>query len=473
MVNVLTRRRVVVMGLFLAILTGILLLRSRSRGELEEWQRAMEAKGEKFSLVEVAPPLSQAAQDWEIRFSNAVSRLTIGTFHPSSIEMMRSVGTGRAQAAWQQRNPFQDRRPDTDDVWPDFIEQMQSNEPVLAEIRTRLVNRPAGSVDDPTNPFARGKGVSLIARRTAAQHLAGAVIAELHSGRVDSALTNLHALMAFSRLHDEGGLLVDRMIGVAIAGLALSCTWEALQAPGWDEARLASLQAAWEAADILKGFHRTAEMERAFAFAAFELARTNQSGSPGLFATGGSPPSSLAEWLEETMVSPIWRSTWFERDALLCLQVTQPLIEGLRAAETNVGYSVIRARWKEGRALLDVHQGWLDRYRYQLTQVALPNWEKALLSAWKQETLRRLAITAMALRRCQLRHGRMPERLDELAPRFLSIRPVDPMSGGQALFYQRGADDRMELRSVGENGRDDGGQGDDVIWPQLAPANER
>ena len=41
--------------------------------------------------------------------------------------------------------------------------------------------------------------------------------------------------------------LVSQMVRVALSGVGLAVTWEALQSPGWKENDLAALQQDWEA----------------------------------------------------------------------------------------------------------------------------------------------------------------------------------------------------------------------------------
>ncbi|MEI2722644.1 MAG: hypothetical protein V9H26_03600 [Verrucomicrobiota bacterium] len=96
----------------------------------------------------------------------------------------------------------------------------------------------------------------------------------------------------------------------------------------------------------------------------------------------------------------------------------------------------------------------------------------------RSETLRRLTITAIALERYRLRHGRPPNDLAALVPDFLPAVPIDLMSG-RPLAYLLTAGGASTLYSVGEDGRDDGGDstslaatnrfdlwsGKDAVWP--------
>jgi hypothetical protein len=61
--------------------------------------------------------------------------------------------------------------------------------------------------------------------------------------------------------------------------------------------------------------------------------------------------------------------------------------------------------------------------------------------------------TILALRACQLTHGKLPENLDALVPEFLDKVPVDAFNG-QPLHYSA---EKKIVYSVGKNLKDDGG----------------
>jgi hypothetical protein len=105
------------------------------------------------------------------------------------------------------------------------------------------------------------------------------------------------------------------------------------------------------------------------------------------------------------------------------------------------------------------------------------------------ETAKEGVITAIALKRYQLKHGNYPPDLNSLVPEFVSKVPLDPVDG-QPLRYRRNADGTFLLYSVGENGKDDGGNPAlekgvqssnfywqnphalDWVWPQPATEQE-
>ena len=104
----------------------------------------------------------------------------------------------------------------------------------------------------------------------------------------------------------------------------------------------------------------------------------------------------------------------------------------------------------------------------------------------RAETERSLVLTAIALTRYALRHGGLPESLSALVPQFLPSVPADYMDG-QPLRFRREPGGSFVLYSVGEDGKDDGGdtslrpgktnlrifwERKDVVWPAPASAEE-
>jgi hypothetical protein len=78
-----------------------------------------------------------------------------------------------------------------------------------------------------------------------------------------------------------------------------------------------------------------------------------------------------------------------------------------------------------------------------------------------------------------LKNGRLPASLAALVPEFAASAPIDPMSG-KPLCYRVNEDGTFLLYSVGEDGKDDGGDatptagsppglwtGRDAVWPVV------
>ena len=104
-------------------------------------------------------------------------------------------------------------------------------------------------------------------------------------------------------------------------------------------------------------------------------------------------------------------------------------------------------------------------------------------------TTKEVVITAIALKRFQMKNGHYPTGLAGLVPAFLPAVPLDPVDG-KPLRYRSNGDGTFLLYSVGENGKDDGGNPSlekgaksssyfwdnpdalDWVWPQPATPQE-
>ena len=68
-----------------------------------------------------------------------------------------------------------------------------------------------------------------------------------------------------------------------------------------------------------------------------------------------------------------------------------------------------------------------------------------------------ILLASLGLGAYQSRHGRYPDRLEDLVPALLKTLPPDPFSDGKPLRYRRESDATFTLYSIGWNEVDDGG----------------
>lgn len=87
----------------------------------------------------------------------------------------------------------------------------------------------------------------------------------------------------------------------------------------------------------------------------------------------------------------------------------------------------------------------------------MPTDPRSQMQAW-----RRIALVACAATLYKADAGEYPGAVKALAPDYLSEAPEDPFSG-DVLTYER-RDDGIRIYSVGQNGMDDGGGKDDIVW---------
>lgn len=108
------------------------------------------------------------------------------------------------------------------------------------------------------------------------------------------------------------------------------------------------------------------------------------------------------------------------------------------------------------------YMGWI--VRFNLNQMIKAPVRSARQAALRTSAQQRLFVIHLALLAYHDQHDTWPDKLDNLAPEILTVVPVDPYS--ESPFIYRIEDDDYRLYSIGNNGRDDGGDGDET---GLAP----
>jgi hypothetical protein len=362
--------------------------------------------------------------------------------------------------------------------------ELESAREDLDAIRAAVRQPADAGVASYSSPLAR----TFIQKRAAGQWLACEALGRLHAGDLPAAQESLRALARLTRLHQEDLTLVNQMIRVAITGLSFEVTWAALQSSDWTEAQLAGLQEEWERVAILEKMPRTVEMERAQILVLFEAARTN--GLRGARASWGLAPGGRRNFkavLEEEVLDRFWRVAWAEADELFYLECMQRELDAIRKAQLTKSWMSVSGEFNATHDRIEARLNAFDSFRYTLSGMTIFSWQKAFENVMRQETQRSLLIAAIALQRCQLRHGKLPPDLAALAPEFLAAVPLDYMNG-QPLHYRVDPDGSFRLYSVGLDGKDDGGNpecaaawkdysglfdGRDAVWPRLASSEKR
>jgi hypothetical protein len=485
------KKKAIVTLLVLVVLVGIASLmlsreRSKAHRALADYKAKLRAQGETLTFEEAGYPFPLATNANLENFVALADLLRGKSEHPGSINLMLLETPGRVVVVWaggqlKRSTPPSSNAPSLS--WDELSADMSSAAELLAELRAELEHPPRHFGWNYTNPFNATVRNPFVQKRVAAQFLAVDTLAALHERQLPRAQADLHALTQLAQVHRGDLTLVSAMIRVAIAGLALSSTWQALPAEGWDESSLAALQRDWEALDLVQALETGLVGERIFGQQAFKLVREAELGqqrsmlSFGTTAAGG----SIKDKLVGKGMMVYWRGH-ADEDELLHLQYSQARIESLRCVKTNApGVMVLRETRSQSDQFTETLTRPLSKYRYLFTASATPNSGRAIETALRCETQRRMTITVIALKRFQLQRNHYPASLAELMPGFLAAELVDPWSG-KPFHYQLHPDGSFTLYSVGEDGRDDGGNpnpvsipadkkpfeiwmGKDVVWP--------
>ncbi|NDA67793.1 MAG: hypothetical protein EBY09_14325, partial [Verrucomicrobia bacterium] len=318
-------------------------------------------------------------------------------------------------------------------------------------------------------------------KRTLAQWLAAANTHCLHEGRTAEAGSHLTALVQLVAWHDEDFTLINQMIRTAVGSLALASTWGTMQSPGVTEAQLAGWQAQWQTLSIMPALARAMEFERAEVDQYFIRVRSGEESlSAATFgAIAGTGSTGLAR-VGEQATGMVWRMLAAEGDELFYLRIMQEHIDMLRLLARDHSWAAAQPRFTATMAELAILETWRGKLQ-PVSSVALPNLTRAFRTALLYEGRREMTIAALALERFRRQHGRHPQALKELVPAFVPAVPVDWMDG-QPLRYRLNADGTYTLWSIGEDLKDDGGDGTelpttpsrvdfwerrDVVWPRA------
>jgi hypothetical protein len=493
-----TKRNASIVVVVLCLVAAMALLsRTGSRSALDRYKAGLRAKGEKLTLAEIAIPPSTNAE--EIASRQILATISFPQTGIQLSSLMEFIANGKARVAWRGKlhwDPAYFNK--TNGIMPgDWAAYDRTNAPFapcLEKLKPAL-EHPAPDTgwvyQDTYQSLTNGPPRTFVRDRIMAQALVCEGIGELHRGNLDAAITDLHALAGMVRMNRNELTLVHSMIRIAIAGLALNATWEALQAPGWDEQRLESLQHDWEQVNLIDAVERGFIGERACGAVLMTQVRQARGqefwnifsfSKTSIGRTGTNNNIWIAFWMNDVL-APAYKMTSMNEDELIIFKHDTEVIGIVRLTKANKPWPEVNTACSNlfqqvEKKLNGDHIGRFHINRFIASAISIPNAEHALRHVVQTETKRRLAVTAIALKRYELRHGKSPPNLLALTPEFLAQVPIDPMSG-RPLCYRLNPDGTFVLYSTGEDGKDDGGKGGmdfwtglDAVWPSAATTEE-
>jgi hypothetical protein len=325
--------------------------------------------------------------------------------------------------------------------------------------------------------------------RNAASGLCAAASYNLHERDTPAACANLHTVLAIIREMTDERMELSQMVRMNMARVCAGLTWEILEDPNVSETDLAQLQQDWESLKFVTAARQTYLTERVIGVRSMEHYLKNPSDLWGYVNRDDNLSGRAIEFL--------WRQYWAYSDEKRALQVYQVLIEATSTAESNNSFSTVQLIVNTNDVRLGVNKlvippnamriDYDDSDMQWIFSEGACNSFRLLHAAMTRETVRSIAIAAIALKRHELDHHQFPPTLNDLIPGLLKTKPVDYMNG-QMLHYRPETNGTFLLYSVGEDGVDDGGdpsvatngsslfwpnpQARDWVWPQPATSAE-
>lgn len=447
------------LGLVALLALGLVVEHWRGRRLLAATVADLQARGRMPDPKALfAPPGPSNGFD---RFIAAAAAL--GTAYPPP--SMQGVAPGRAVESF--RFSVWEGRSGPTETWDTFAAWGRTNAAALDQIRHAL----ALPECRPALDWRRGFQLllpHLSRQKTAAVALSADALLAAREGDREGALANFEALQALEQALAREPLLISQLVRMACAAISWIRVWDVVQRDDWAEADLAELQAALPSADylpaLLRGLQgeavlweqtlRTMQAEALFGFGGLNWPDTDLTLPASVEDVPGFAENLFVGFMKGVMagvVFPLWRFAWQDQ----CIAFHRRTMDDLIRRGEEAATGGLRLLDNEPPKGLERASGY-DRLRYFPSLMVFPGLEKSLTKALRLETERALVETGIALRRHQLRHGRLPERLEELLPDFLAARPKDGMDS-QPLRYRLNADGTYTLWSVGEDLEDHGG----------------
>jgi hypothetical protein len=490
-------------GLLALAMIGVWLLSRPSPAlrDLNKTRRALRREGFKLDLREfdfaLSPELSQRAA---LLARTTRTELT-NRLHPDLIAggmrdfppSLTIVGDRSAVATWKLESLKSYRG---EALWPDLREELNASEDRMETARPAVVSgpirfEPIGSrLPDPLLPY-------LADLKNLATTFGVATVLALHDGKQDAAWTNLLAVTCLATGYSPEPIEVSQLVRFGCMGIAFDATWSALQAPGWTEAQLATLQRRWEALELWSGLPETAAYSRANTVGLIQLERREP-----IF--DGMPFSEVVRHPRDAWAAVVryWSRGKYRRQG--SYEDEKAVVLYYRDRELELRRAVQAGTWAEMRQLPGVTHFVPFVSTNSSRALMMMNMRQLAVSAQgrgvglpgraaEAEARRRLVVTALALERYRLRHERYPESLADLTSELLNTLPADFMDGqplryrvtddGHFLLYSVGldcVDNGGQMRRPGERGMPSGPsledfgspQGIDMVWPPPASDTE-
>jgi hypothetical protein len=280
--------------------------------------------------------------------------------------------------------------------------------------------------------------------------------AELTAGRTNEAFESVKLMLWVCDSFEEEMFLISQLVRIAGQQITTQPVWEGLAQHKWSEAQLKEMQARFSRVDFIKALDRTLADERAGCTAAIDwvLKKKNPAEAFELFnaeevpVNSGRRADSLFGWLIP--------SGWFYYEKANVGEFMDRLTAGTWDLSSRVIHP--RAVDENNRQFLErVKRGPMDAFwnHYMFAKMLLPALEKSSVKFARAQSTANQAALACALERHWLAHGKYPEALTELVPKFIAQIPNEVVSD-QPMRYRR-TEHGFTLWSAGWDGADDGG----------------
>jgi len=454
-----------------------------------------------MELAQVIPPPVPPEQNSAAIFLKAASLLNnnwnvLGSNPPPAMHM---VAPGKAMIGWTQPEI---RTKEGSNSWEE-IEAALAEDNEALKLLSQIVDCPILDFNlNYKDGVDKIKILHLSPLKRSAQKLSAEAMNNLHREDTASATKNVSSMLALVNGASNDRVLISELVRIAIAQIAVPVAWEILQSTNITDEQLAALQRGWMNLNFIRGDENALVMERAIGEITLTKWRNSNSELQSYFnlmeqfADHDQKDTVFDKFKIKFKVS-MWRHWWSYPDELRVLKGDQVLLETARSVETNYSFLTARLQQEDQLQTLFITTNeetvWFSNPKemdmHLMLSASLRGLSAVFNKVMRVEVARQAVVTAIALKRYQLKHGDYPPNLNSLVPEFLTSVSLDPVDG-KPLRYRPNADGTFVLYSIGENGKDDGGNPSlekgvessnlnwqnphalDWVWPQPATAEE-
>jgi hypothetical protein len=501
MLSVRRRWKIVTILAVTALLLAPFVLHFQAKWRLAAYRAQLIKEGEKLEFNELTPLTINNG------FANGAKLLKANTaigdkLHELSPYTMRFVAPGKARVEWRELVIIQEVNgklvPEVGTTWvktnvvPLFEAAFSGNEDKLKQLRETT----AEPLQFPIN-YSQGIAAllpHLASVKTSAQNLTAATSANLRTGKIDEAQKYLLAQVNLILNWEHEPTLISQLVRTACASIACGATWECLQAGKMTDAQLRELQEAFARIDLLPDAAQAIRFERATANQI--VAETRKDNTRWLGARSKSRLAEFSDMFGSALSEPkeglrqmldryprYWAWCWVGSfyDECNALKFGTAIARNLEEAKQGRWKNATDDHHSEDGIMIDADPPWISSVISSWTDTL----QRGAAKFVRQQSEISLVITAIALEKYRLKHGKLPHSLSELSLEILKTVPLD-YEDGKPVRYSLRPDGSYLLYSVGDDGHDDGGDatstqldgraglfyGKDIVWPQAATPEE-
>lgn len=281
--------------------------------------------------------------------------------------------------------------------------------------------------------------------------------AELDAGRPAEAFADLQLGFRMADSIKDEPLLIDHLVRIAALAIDLQTLREGLVRHAWTDAQLAQFETYLGSVDLLAEFKLAMRGERACSTGGLDYIRRQ-----GFFAD---PMMYLGDEEGCAASTPAFGAMprgWYYQNMLTISRIFQDFT--LPAVDERAHRVFPQTSDNGVRAAQNLRTSPYTIFAKML----LPALERAARKSVRAQTYVDCARVACALERYRLANGKIPDALAALTPQFIDRIPDDVIDG-KPLRYQPRPEGSYVLYSIGWNQTDDGGQ---LAWAKKDRPSE-